>query len=140
MTNNRRIITLIVLILTICATPNSTRADACPNGPAARLRPGLAVIISPRINRLNLRALPAVDTGIVALLSPRTPMTVLSGPSCNGGYNWWRVELASGVRGWVAEGTWDDYFVIPAREAEHPADPFEWTCPAWLPAKRCRVP
>jgi hypothetical protein len=39
---------------------------------------------------------------------------VISGPSCNGGYNWWRVELTlGGTRGWVAEASWMQYFVMP---------------------------
>jgi hypothetical protein len=88
----------------------------------------MAAVVAPGIDRLNVRALPAVDTGILARLYAGGAVTVISGPSCNRALNWWRVELADGTRGWVAEGTWEAYWLIPADEAAHPVDPIEWAC------------
>jgi hypothetical protein len=93
----------------------------------------MEAVVAPGIDRLNLRALPAVSTGIQARLYSGAPLTILSGPSCNGAFNWWRVETTTGQRGWVAEGTWEAYWVIPADEWEHPVDPYEWTCPPQAP-------
>lgn len=139
MTTARQTLTLIVLILTLFASPRLALAGACPHAPAPRLKADAAAVVSRNIVRLNLRALPAVDTGVVGLLSPGARLTIISGPSCNGGYNWWRVETSFGARGWVAEGAWEAYYVIPEREAERPVDPFEWSCPAHLPL-RCYLP
>lgn len=124
----RVLIPLLWIIGAVFATSNIARADACPHAPAPRLREGLAAVVAPGIDGLNLRTLPAVDTGIITRLYAGNPLTVISGPSCNRAINWWRVELPGGVRGWVAEGTWEAYWVIPADEAERPVDPYEWTC------------
>jgi hypothetical protein len=85
-------------------------------------------VVSPNIDRLNLRALPAVGTGVVDSLRSGQTVTVISGPSCNSNYNWWRVELESGDRGWVAEGTWDEFFVVPLTDPLVLPNPFDWTC------------
>jgi len=132
--------TLIVLILAVCATPARAVFDPCPHAPDPRLHEGDEAIVSPRIQRLNLRSLPAVETGVEQVLNPGTPVTVLSGPSCNGSYNWWRVETANGRRGWVAEGTWDEYYVLPARDADRVINPLEWTCTARFSPPYCYLP
>ncbi|MCA9908746.1 MAG: SH3 domain-containing protein [Anaerolineae bacterium] len=116
---------LLIILHALAATVPATAA-ACPHAPAPRLRPGSIAIVAPGVDRLNVRALPAVDTGVRAQLYQLAAMTVLDGPSCNGGYNWWRVELADGTRGWVAEGTWARYYAIPA--SARPVDPFVWSC------------
>ncbi|MDX2139405.1 MAG: SH3 domain-containing protein [Chloroflexota bacterium] len=120
---------LIVTIIALSANAQLARAAACPHAPRTRLQVGMAAVVAPGIGVLNLRALPAVDTGIETQISAGMAMTVLSGPSCNGNINWWRVELESGLRGWVAEGTWEQYFVIPTRDAENPRNPVDYSCP-----------
>lgn len=116
---------VIVLILAGYAKP--AFGDACTMGaPPTRLRVDAeAVVIT---GRLNLRTLPVVEGGITAQLYSGNPVTVIGGPSCNGLYNWWRVESASGTRGWVAEGAWDQYYVVPAEDAEQPPMPFDVMC------------
>jgi hypothetical protein len=123
-----RHIALILSILLVSATPNFARADACAAAPWPRLSVGDEAMIAPGINRLNLRALPAVDTGVEGQLNAGVRVTVLAGPSCNGHYNWWRVETASGTRGWVAEGDWESYWVVAANEIAAAVDPIAWTC------------
>lgn len=91
----------------------------------------MEAVIASGIGPLNLRALPAVGTGIRAQLYGGHRLTVISGPSCNGSYAWWRVETRAGVRGWIAEGNWLRYWVIPGRDADRgftPA-PLAFTCP-----------
>jgi hypothetical protein len=87
--------------------------DYCPGAPPPRLEIGMPAEVAPTIDRLRLRLLPAVGTGEQRLLWAATPFEVLAGPSCNGGYVWWRIQLADGVTGWVAEGTWSEYYIQP---------------------------
>jgi uncharacterized protein YgiM (DUF1202 family) len=128
---------LIVLILFLFASPNLAAAAPCPNAPAPRLYHGATGVVAIGVGPLNLRALPAVSTGIVAQLYSGTRMRVLAGPSCNGGYNWWRVELANGRRGWVAEGDWDRYYVLLEREADRRIDPVAASCPPLISGRPC---
>ena len=121
---------LILLILALYATPKPAFADAtraaCLVAPPPRLSvDSEAVVVA---NQLNMRALPSAGTGITAKLYLGTRLTVISGPSCNGVYTWWRVETSTGMRGWVAEGTWEEYYVVPAADAEEPPTPFEAAC------------
>lgn len=132
-------ITLILFILGLVSSPNFARADACPHAPAPRLTIGETAVVAAGIDHLNLRALPAVDTGIEVVLRTGMELTVLAGPSCNGSYNWWRVELPNGTRGWVAEGSWEQYYVLPSDERERPVKPFQWSCPRFA-QRWCRVP
>ena len=119
----------ILLILALYATPafaDDLGRDACLVAPPPRLSvDGEAVVVA---NQLNMRALPSAETGITAKLYLNTRLTVLTGPSCNGLYTWWRVESANGSRGWVAEGTWEAYYIVPLEDAEDPPSPFEGAC------------
>jgi len=122
-----------------------TNSSVCQLAPAPRLHEGMIVIVSPQIGQLNLRALPAVDTGIETALYQGNQLTVLAGPSCNGHYFWWRVETANGRRGWVAEGSWERYYLITADEAAavppRYVDPVEYACPERRPIlRRCLIP
>jgi hypothetical protein len=143
-TMTRRIRTLIVLILALYASPNlgvlRAAADACPNAPAPRLHVGMEAAVASNVGPLNLRALPAVSTGIEVQLYSGNVLIVLAGPSCNGHYNWWRVESRNGSRGWVAEGDWERYWVVPLRDGERIIDPVEWTCTSLFSTRRCIEP
>jgi hypothetical protein len=93
-------------------------------------------VVAPGIGPLNMRALPAVSTGIEVQLYAGNRVRVIGGPSCNGRLRWWRVENVNGTRGWVAEGNWERYFLIPATEYDRvtgqpnqrPLTPYEATC------------
>lgn len=118
------------------------QAEACLDAPRPRLAAGINAVVAPNVGPLNVRALPAVSTGIDDQLYSGNRVTVISGPSCNGHYNWWRVETGAGVRGWVAEGTWERYWVVPARDADvtgYTPNPLDFTCPPQRPA-RCYTP
>lgn len=138
----KRTLSLILLILILCASPNlgAVFADACTNAPAPRLRVGMEAVVAPNIGPLNLRALPAVSTGVGVQLYSGNQLTVLSGPSCNGHFNWWRVETANGQRGWVAEGTWQTYWVVPARDSERQVNPLNWSCLPRFDTRKCIEP
>jgi len=42
-----------------------------------------------------------------------TPFTIIGGPSCQGAYTWWNIQLDDGAIGWSAEGDIDTYFIEP---------------------------
>jgi hypothetical protein len=130
-------LSLILLILTLYASPNLAFADACSIAPAPRLRVGMQAIVAENIGPLNLRALPAVSTGVEVQLYSGNQLTVLSGPSCNGHFNWWRIETANGHRGWVAEGTWQDYWVVPLPDFDRHINPLDWSCLPRFDTRRC---
>jgi uncharacterized protein YgiM (DUF1202 family) len=119
--------------LALIAASSRAGAAACPSAPESIIGVGMEVIVAPGIGTLNVRALPARDTGVVGRLSAGMRLRVVGGRSCNGHYFWRRVEMANGMRGWVAEGDWDGYYLIPTDGRRIPT-PFAWTCP---PARRC---
>lgn len=135
---------LILLILSVFASILPVDAGMssapCPLAPRSRLHIGDAALVADGVQGLNLRALPARDTRVVVLLNAGTPLTVLDGSSCNGGYNWWRVETYNGYRGWVAEGTWQGYWIVPTGDADRAVSPLEWTCGVGLGSRRCPLP
>ncbi len=120
-------------LLAILAAARQTGAAACPSAPQSIIGAGMELIVAPGIEALNVRALPARDTGIVARLSAGMRLRAVGGRSCGGRYVWRRVELPNGARGWVAEGDWDGYYLIPADGRRIPT-PFAWSCP---PLRRC---
>lgn len=131
---------LICLLGLFARMPLSAASSPCPFpvAPRSRLQIGDAAVVAPDIDVLNLRALPARETGVNGRLRAGNPLTVIGGASCNGAYTWWRVETPDGARGWVAEGTWEAYWVIPA--AAPPVDPVEWTCGVGIGSRRCPLP
>jgi hypothetical protein len=92
----------------------------CPNAPLPRLIAGEQGEVAPGIDRLRLRALPAVGTGEVGVLYAGNEFEIIAGPSCNGGYVWWRVALDEGTTGWVAEGDWQQYYLRPVSDTPRP--------------------
>ena len=122
----KRLAFLLVILLFLAAYANPAFAEACTHAPPPRLSVGgEAVVVA---DGLSLRALPSVSTGLDGKLYAGNPLKVIGGPSCNGLYTWWRVETSGGARGWVAEGAWDAYYVVPATDAEQPPTPFEAAC------------
>jgi hypothetical protein len=119
---------LLLILLVLAGVAKPAFAEACLHAPAPRLAVGEMAVVSEAAGRLNLRALPAVDTGVEIQVYAGNQLTVIGGPSCNGLYTWWRVESENGSRGWVAEGTWENYYVIPLEDAQDPPTPFEGAC------------
>jgi hypothetical protein len=129
----------LMLIVSLFAAPAAQPAD-CPLAPAPRLRVGMPAVVAPGVWGLNLRALPAVSTGVRAQLSAGQRLTITGGPSCNRQFRWFRVELPDGVGGWLAEASWSGYFVVPAREDGTPrqlVSPLDWSCAGRFDSRRC---
>ena len=49
--------------------------------------------------------------------------TVIDGPECQGDFTWWKVELADGRQGWVAEGIEELYFIAPYFDRDLTGEP-----------------
>lgn len=127
---------LIVTVLSV----SPAQTHACPLVPAPRLRPGMEAVVAPGLWGLNLRALPAVSTGVRVQIGAGQRMIVLDGPSCNGRYQWFRVELPNGVTGWIAEGEWAGYYIMPATPegaARSIVTPYDWSCREQFDGRRC---
>ena len=130
---------LLILIVTLFAAPPA-QAGSCPLAPAPRLHAGMRAVVAPGVWGLNLRALPAVSTGVRAQIGAGQRMAVLDGPSCNRQFHWFRVELPNGLTGWLAEGDWGGYFVVPANADGTPraqVSPLDWSCGGRFDTRRC---
>ncbi len=110
-------------------------SGVCLAAPAPLLQVGDTGVVL--IDGLNLRALPAVETGVSGRLYKGNRFTVIGGSSCNGSYTWWRVETANGTRGWLAEGTIQQYYVVPSADADQPPMPVHITCLLTLDPVAC---
>jgi hypothetical protein len=60
---------------------------------------------------LRLRAAPDRFSAELQTMAEGTPMTIINGPACSGGYRWWQVELSDGTVGWAAEADASEYFL-----------------------------
>ncbi|MBN1964540.1 MAG: SH3 domain-containing protein, partial [Anaerolineae bacterium] len=93
--------------LTLIPTVDTT----CLTAPMPRLQVG---DVGEVVTAVRLRLLPSAGAGYERTLNPGTTFIVLEGPSCNGGYHWYRVELpTNSISGWVAEGVPDEYWLQP---------------------------
>lgn len=87
-------------------------AASCPGAPATRLTVGeTARVTFTDGTPLNIRNAPS--GGQVMQIPEGTVATVIDGPSCSNGYQWWNLSLENGTGGWAAEGNTDSYFLEP---------------------------
>ncbi len=114
------VLSIILTLMMAWAGMANAKTNICANAPLPRLEAGERGEVAPGIDRLRLRALPAVGTGEVGLLHAGNSFEVIAGPSCNGGFAWWRVALADSTTGWVAEGDWTLYYLRPVSDAPQP--------------------
>lgn len=139
--NSRSLIVWFAIVALFFIVSPLAAADPqplCPLAPQSRLIPNMAIVVAPGIDQLNLRALPALTTGIERQLYAGTALTIIGGPVCNNDYVWWRVETEYGLRGWAAEATWRSFLLLPAN-AQVVSTPFEWSCPPRNP-RICPLP
>jgi TolB protein len=90
------------------------QSDACGSAPAPRLTPGDAarVTLSEGTGN-NLRATPSGSGTVLGVMPEGEIFTVVSGPQCVEGYNWWQIRRWDGQTGFTAEGAEGDYWVEP---------------------------
>ena len=96
--------------------PTPTQAPVPPTGCflTPRLAVGVTGMVVPGLpNALrNQPGLNASGSTVIGNLSQGAIFTVLNGPVCRDGYNWWQVT-ASGLTGWTAEGEAGVYWIDP---------------------------
>ncbi len=83
--------------------------------PLRGLGPGVRAYVNYRTGNepRNLRAEPTVAGDLVVTLIDGVAFTILEGPVCAGGYNWWKIEITTrpDVVGWLAEGGAGNYWI-----------------------------
>lgn len=93
--------------------PVPSLAPACPSTQRTRLivgERGRVMDDDPR--PLNVREGPSTDFRILGRLETLQIFWVLDGPRCAGGFVWFYAERGN-LRGWVAEGDANAYYVEP---------------------------
>lgn len=100
---------------TIVANPgNIAPPQTCQGAPSPRLTVGESARVTYTNGvALNLRNAPGGS--LVTQLPEGTVVSVINGPQCQGGYNWWQIQVTQGaaVAGWAAEGDAQDYYLEP---------------------------
>jgi hypothetical protein len=70
------------------------------------------------LNGVRVRETPG-EAGLVLTVAPyQSLLPVVGGPVCDGGLNYWQIEITYGtsgtlIRGWIAEGPDYDYYIEP---------------------------
>lgn len=95
---------------------------------------GQRVVLTPGV---NLRNLPTLSGGVVNYYTEEVVLTVLEGPVCAFGYQWWRVG-GVGEPGWVIEGRPDRYFLSAAIGTPAPTLTPDPRTPTPVPTTFCR--
>lgn len=110
---------------TILRPPTPTRTPI-PEGfcfEALPYQPGDVAYIQPGVNVRNAPSINAAlvwntiienrdDDGRVVPEPVSIEVTIMAGPVCANGYNWWEV-VGTGEAGWVAEGRPENYWLVP---------------------------
>lgn len=118
---------LLALLLTcaaVSAAPMEQDAPAdpaCPGAPAPRLiLHGQGRVLPGDSN--NVRSQPSRSGELFGAIPGGEQFTVLEGPVCADGMNWWRVDSPSAA-GWTVEGVGADYWtepILPPSESSLP--------------------
>lgn len=88
----------------------------CPGAPPQRVIIGEKANVCTQSDDLIVREEPGREGNELTDINPGTIFMIIDGPSCGNNWSWWKVELDSGLKGWVAEGgdNIDPYFICPA--------------------------
>jgi len=87
----------------------------CPGAPPQRVMTGEKAHVCTESDDLIVRQEPGLDGIELTGIEPGTNFMIIGGPSCANNWSWWKVELDSGLDGWVAEGgdNIDPFFICP---------------------------
>lgn len=87
----------------------------CPGALPQRVIIGEKAKVCTKSADLIVRKEPGRDGMELTGIKPGTNFMIIDGPSCANDWSWWKVELDSGLKGWVAEGgdNIDPYFICP---------------------------
>lgn len=113
--------TMLVIVICLCLSLPVAAQDApldpnCPTAPVPRLVVGeRGRVLSGQSN--NLRDQAGLSGTKIGQIPGDQEFTVLDGPLCQDGFNWWRVDY-NGLQGWMVEGQENTYWTIPITLAE----------------------
>jgi uncharacterized protein YgiM (DUF1202 family) len=87
----------------------------CPGAPPQRVMIGEQARVCTQSEDLIMREEPGLDGMVLTGIETGTNFMITDGPSCASNWSWWKVELDSGLQGWIAEGgdNIDPYFICP---------------------------
>jgi hypothetical protein len=106
--------------LAVSLTISAGEAQPCPAGTVKE--PRLVIGMQGQVNSTTpsrLRDKPNTKGREVTQIKGRGLFTVLAGPVCGDGLNWWKVDY-NGAVGWTAEGSADEYFLDPVAATATP--------------------
>jgi WD40 repeat protein len=106
--------------LAVSLTVSAGEAQPCPAGTVRE--PRLVIGMQGQVNSTTpsrLRDKPTTRGQEVTQIKGRGLFTVLAGPVCGDGLNWWKVDY-NGAVGWTAEGSADEYFLNPVAATATP--------------------
>jgi WD40 repeat protein len=110
----------VTATLAVSLTTSAGDAQPCPAGTVKQ--PRLVVGMQGQVNSTTpsrLRDKPTTKGQEVTQIKGRGLFTVLAGPVCGDGLNWWKVDY-NGATGWTAEGSADEYFLDPVAATATP--------------------
>ncbi|HSF82054.1 MAG TPA: SH3 domain-containing protein [Anaerolineales bacterium] len=89
--------------------------SGCPGAASQRVAIGLDATVCTISDDLIVRKGPGLDSRQLTGIEPGANFMIIDGPACANNWFWWKVELDSGLEGWVAEGgdNIDPYFICP---------------------------
>jgi hypothetical protein len=87
----------------------------CQGAPLQHVMIGEKARVCTKSDDLIVREAPGIEGEELTRIKPGTDFMIIDGPSCANNWSWWKVELDSGLEGWVAEGddNIDTYFICP---------------------------
>jgi uncharacterized protein YraI len=105
--------------------PQVSGNNSCPGTRLSMLMPGRRGRVSNVSAAANrLRSQPSTQATQVGEIPAGMYFDVLSGPTCADGMAWFEVRSETGAQGWMAEGSAEEYWVMPilsdAREVSGP--------------------
>lgn len=97
------------------APTQSQSVNSCRGAPPQRLEANEDAIVCTQSDNVYLRSGPSLNFDIIRRAPPGTVVWVLEGASCANNWSWWKVQLPSGIIGWMSEGgdSKDPYFLCP---------------------------
>ncbi|MDX1990870.1 MAG: SH3 domain-containing protein [bacterium] len=113
------VLILVLSAVMVCSaifttTPSISAQGNCP--PLSNLRIGYTGFVSIGLPNV-LRSQAGMSSAQIGTLNGGQLFTVLGGPICADGYNWWQVEAAAlhggTYSGWTADGTFSEDWLFP---------------------------
>jgi uncharacterized protein YraI len=99
-----------VLLVIGVVSPVPTMAQAC-SGFDTQLRVGIEAQVAPGTPN-SLRAQPSTSSERIGSIPAGGRFAIIGGPRCGNGFTFWQVNY-NNIIGWTAEGTDDDYYLVP---------------------------